>query len=340
MSKFSIFAVLFFLICFFSKGQDVQYSQFYANPFYLNPAFAGSTDESRVGFNFRNQWPALDQSFLASTAYGDHYFENLNSGVGVIITGAKESFTQSQWYEVGLLYSYRLKLSESTFFQIGFQGSFTGRDVYFDRVILGTQLDINRGVIIGQPGDGFEGESKLRSFDAHTGFLFYGKKFWMGGSAFHLLEPSISFLSESENTLPIRFGVHGGYRFELAPGYINEYLNNYDQERSMDIAFNYRQQGLYNQLDIGAEFFFEPLILGLWYRGLPTKYQLPNSESLIALIGIALDSGIELGYSFDFSVSKLGQSVSGGAHELSFRYVFTSNKKRKNSYPALPSFRF
>lgn len=322
-----------------TAAQDVQYSQFYANPLYLNPAFAGSTDQTRVGFNFRNQWPALEQSFVAFTSYGDHFFEELNSGLGIIVTGAKESFTQTQQFEIGLAYSYRLRFSETDFLQFGMQGSYASRDAFFDDIVLGTQLDIDRGVIVGRPGDGFEGDSRLSSFDAHAGILSYGKRYWFGFSAFHLLEPPISYLDVDSNQLPIRYNLHGGYRINLAPGDINDYFNNTDQERSLALAINYKKQGAFSQLDLGAEFYFEPLILGLWYRGLPTKYQLPNNESLIALVGVSLNSGLEIGYSFDYSISKLGQAISGGAHELSVRYLVPFSSKGRKFFNS-PGFKF
>jgi type IX secretion system PorP/SprF family membrane protein len=127
--------ILIVLVCFFTAtgfSQDIQYSQFYANPLYLNPAFAGSTGLTRVGVNFRNQWPALDQSFIAYTAYADHFSEKNNSGFGVTVSGARETFNQSRTDEIGLLYSYRLRLGEKRFLHVGAQGSFISRDVLFD----------------------------------------------------------------------------------------------------------------------------------------------------------------------------------------------------------------
>ncbi|PZX48963.1 PorP/SprF family type IX secretion system membrane protein [Algoriphagus chordae] len=336
------YLVVLFLILSFSQAfsQDIQYSQFYANPFYLNPALAGSTGQTRLGVNFRNQWPALDQSFVAYTAYADHFSEKYNSGFGIVVSGARESFTQSKTNEIGLVYSYRLRLGEKRFLHVGAQGSFLSRDVLFDEIILGTQLDIDKGVIVGEPGIGFTGDSQVRAADLNAGLLYYEDKFWFGFSAFHLLEPQISYLEINSNKLPIKYSFQGGVRFNLAPGNINDYFNNTDQERSLALAFNYKSQGAFDQLDIGAEFYFEPLILGFWYRGLPTKYNLPNNESLIGLVGIELESGLDFGYSFDYSISKLGQQVSGGAHELSVRYVFSSKDPRKKYYPPLPSFRY
>ena len=322
------------------QAQDVQYSQFYANPLYLNPALTGSTGFTRLGINFRNQWPALDQSFIAYSVYADHFVEKYNSGIGLMISGAKESFTQSQVHEIGLLYSYRLRLGERNFINAGFQGSFVARDALFDQVILGTQLDIDRGTIIGSPGDGFEGDSKLRDLDLHAGLIYYDDRFWFGASAFHLLGPEISYLEMDGNKLSLKYSLQGGAKFDMAQGDINDFFNNTDQERSLSFAFNYKKQGQFSQLDIGSEFYFEPLVLGVWYRGLPTKFSLPNNESIISLLGIRLESGLELGYSFDFSISKLGQQVSGGAHEISIRYVFSSKDPSKKYYPELPTFRY
>jgi type IX secretion system PorP/SprF family membrane protein len=322
-----------------SWGQDVQYSQYYANPIYLNPAMIGSSNMTRVGFNFRNQWPALDQTFLAYTAYLDHYDERYNSGFAVILQGANESFTETTWNELGLGYSYRLQLSEDRFIQAGIQGSFISRDANFGRVVLGSQLDINRGSI-DYSGSGLAGESQVRDVDAHAGLVYYGKRVWLGASLAHLLSPNISYLMEGTSRLPKKMSLHGGYRFNLAPGNINDYFNNTDQERSFSVGFNYKQQGQFSQLDLGTEFFFEPLALGLWYRGLPTKYELPNHESLVAVVGLSLDSGLDVGYSFDFPISAYNLGRSGGSHELSMRYIFSSQSPKKRNYQSLPSFRY
>ncbi|MDA0314982.1 MAG: type IX secretion system membrane protein PorP/SprF [Bacteroidetes bacterium] len=339
MRKLLLWVFFLFLIPRISWGQDVQYSQYYANPIYLNPALVGSTSMTRLGFNFRNQWPALDQTFLAYTAYLDHFEERYNSGFAVIFQGANESFTETSWNEVGLGYSYRLQLSEESFLQAGMQGSFISRDAYFGRVVLGSQLDIDRGSI-DFSGGGFAGESQVRDLDAHAGLMYYGRRAWLGASLGHLLRPDISYLVDGMSRLPKKLSVHGGYRFSLAPGYINDYYNNIDQERSFSVGFNYKQQGGFSQLDLGTEFFFEPLALGIWYRGLPTKYGLPNHESLVAMLGVSLDSGLDVGYSFDFPISTYSLGRSGGSHELSVRYVFSSQLPGGKRYKPLPSFRY
>ena len=68
--------ILFFLLLFLFKGnaQDQHFSQFYANPLYLSPSLAGSTDGSRLVLNYRNQWPAISEAFsTVITSYSIHY---------------------------------------------------------------------------------------------------------------------------------------------------------------------------------------------------------------------------------------------------------------------------
>jgi len=55
--------ILSFVLFVDSQCQDPTFSQFYANPLYLAPSFAGATEEYRLGMNYRNQWPAVPGVF-------------------------------------------------------------------------------------------------------------------------------------------------------------------------------------------------------------------------------------------------------------------------------------
>src|SRR6201990_792280 len=81
----SLVGLLILISVTWVTAQDPQFSQFYAAPLYLNPAFAGSTNQARIGLNYRNQWPAIDANFTTFSAFADFYLEDYNSGVGVII---------------------------------------------------------------------------------------------------------------------------------------------------------------------------------------------------------------------------------------------------------------
>ncbi|KEO75533.1 PorP/SprF family type IX secretion system membrane protein [Anditalea andensis] len=334
--------IIFILGSFRALGQDVQYSQFYAAPMYLNPAFAGSAELTRVGLNYRNQWPGLDHTFNSYSAYIDHYMFDINSGIGLQFNGSQESRSSLSTMEVGLVYSYRLQLGFNNFLRFGGQASYVSRDAYFGDVVLGTQMDISRGIIT----DRYEGQlavdSRRQFADFSFGMLFNNDHVWLGLAGFHLNQPNMSFLDDQISILPMKLSAHGGIRINLPEGGVNNYLNYSRQQRALLFAFNFRQQQPFNQLEVGSQLVLEPITLGVWYRGLPVKYSLPNNEAIIASFGFTFDTGFDIGYSFDFNTSRLGLRDSGGAHEVSLRYSFLygNAKDRNRKSTVLPCFKF
>ena len=69
-----------------ATAQDPQFTQFYANPLYLNPAFAGTARCPRVVMNYRNQWPALTGTFVTTSASYDQHVDGLTGGLGLLVT--------------------------------------------------------------------------------------------------------------------------------------------------------------------------------------------------------------------------------------------------------------
>ena len=64
-------------------SQDPQFTQFYANPLYLNPAFAGTSIQSRVVMASRVQWPSIPGAFQTYSVSYDQFFAMIKSGFGV-----------------------------------------------------------------------------------------------------------------------------------------------------------------------------------------------------------------------------------------------------------------
>ena len=64
---------LFFLVGVNNKviAQDPIFTQFYSNPIYLNPAFAGSRVCPRFALNYRNEWPNISGNFITTAAAYD-----------------------------------------------------------------------------------------------------------------------------------------------------------------------------------------------------------------------------------------------------------------------------
>ena len=78
-------AIAIFLAFFFvtigsetAQAQDPEFTQYFANPLYLNPAFAGTARCPRMTMSYRNQWPAMSGSFVTTSAAYDQQVETLS----------------------------------------------------------------------------------------------------------------------------------------------------------------------------------------------------------------------------------------------------------------------
>jgi hypothetical protein len=98
-------------------------------------------------------------------------------------------------------------------------------------------------------------------------------------------------------------------------------------DESLSFAFLFKHQDIFNQLDIGVYWYKAPLMLGIWYRGLPIISKDPRGDAMAFLVGYKMD-GIRVGYSYDFTISNLVSST-GGSHEISVVYEFSSSRKKK-----------
>ncbi len=333
VGRFGVFMMALLLGFNTCYAQDSQFSQFYAAPLYLNPAFAGSTGQNRVGLNYRNQWPSIDANFTTVSAYADFYLEDYNSGVGVLVNSDREGLLGLQSINLALQYSYDLQLTKKLSFRPGFQASIYNRSLNFSKLTFGDQFDKTTGDVVSASSvDALNTGQSIFFPDLSMGGLLFSKNAWLGGSVFHITQPNQSLVGEKSN-LPMKFSFHGGYKFLFAPGKMK--INNYSvsQERSLTPTAQYRQQGQWSQMDVGMYLTLEPIILGTWYRGIPFKTVngLSNNESIVMLIGLTKRGKtdvLNLGYSYDYTLSKLG-IASGGAHEISIVYSWSTRNPRK-----------
>jgi type IX secretion system PorP/SprF family membrane protein len=325
-------AFLFVLTTTLSQAQDPQFSQFYANPLYLNPAFAGGALAPRVTFNYRNQWPGLSANYT-TTAFGiDHYFANYNSGVALSVMNDVQGTGNLRSTEVAAQYSYQIKFNDNLHLRLGLQGAYGSRSANLNTLTFGDQYT-NRGFIANSTTNDPIVQNGTPTFgyaDFGSGMLIYSDRFWVGVSAHHINRPQMSFFKVlNSDRLPIKGSIHAGYNIPFG-GYTG-LADEWNREKTITPAINYRFQGPYRQLDLGVYVTYSPIVLGLWYRGIPVVKSAdnrPNQDAVTALLGYRQDK-FSFGYSYDLTVSSLG-AASGGAHEVSLSYIFDFDQAPKN----------
>jgi type IX secretion system PorP/SprF family membrane protein len=314
-----------------AMAQHFQFSQFYAAPTYLNPAFTGANVCGRLSLNYRNQWSGIPGTFTTYQAAYDHYIRSAKSGIGVQVFHDRAGLGSLNTTQLTGLYAYEARLGKRV---MGRGGLALG--------LIQRQTDLSKYVFADQLRDGTPHSSesfniiRANYFDIGTGFLVYSQSTWLGFSAAHMNKPNQSLLNGT-SPLPTELKFHGGYKFvieELESSNPRLAVNNF-----VTIAMNYKKQNKFNQLDAGLYYTKDLFVIGAWYRGLPffkPEESYANSDALILLLGMNVQK-YKVGYSYDFTISKLTNYASHGSHEVSMSYQFCTFKKMKRRRNALIS---
>jgi type IX secretion system PorP/SprF family membrane protein len=330
-----------FLVCVITfntkvQAQDPEFSQYYAAPLYLNPAFAGTAEDHRFIANYRNQWPAISNGFVTGAFSYDYNLWQYNSGVGVMVVADKAGSAGLKSTQINLQYSYRVQIASKWVFSSGLNFGFASRNIDFNKLIFRDQLqfDPNSGVPTNDP-DAANFHS-TNYFDFGAGALLYNRKIWLGFSASHLNKPNQSLLQD-DSSIPIKTTVHGGVRIPLYHG-----MQKRERIAALAPSFVYKNQGNFDQLDVGTYFLYEPVVVGLWYRGLPIKQNVKDNisqDAVVVIIGFQLPK-VEISYSYDLTISELGP-IAGGAHEIALKYHLSTvhiKTKKKERFIPCPTF--
>jgi type IX secretion system PorP/SprF family membrane protein len=300
------------------QGQDVQFSQYYNSPLYLNPALTGTGDNTRGILNYRSQWTALPSPYVSSAFSFDHFIAPYSSGVGLIVKRDRQGDAGLVSTDVNLIYSYHIYISEDFTFIPALQVGIVNRSLNYSSLVFGDQLT-NSGSTGLPTSDNFPSGARKTFADFSTGGILFSDKFWIGLSEHHLNTPNQALAGDSK--LPRKMSIHGGYKLYIEEPVAEGMYHSGRKEKSIIPTFNYKMQGQFDQFDLGVYGIYQHFMAGLWYRGIPVKrYKegLNNNESLIMLIGVNY-MGLSVGYSYDLTISSQ-RPGSGGAHEISLIY--------------------
>lgn len=312
--------ILASMLLFLESGtlvaQDAHFSQFFANPLYLNPAFAGANVCPRVTAHFRDQWPSVAGTYVTYTASYDQHFDKLAGGIGVLFMGDRAGGGTINTYNISLMYSYKLKVSRKFNMRFALQATYQQKSLNWDKLTFGDMIDPKYGFVY-QTNEQQPSKLSKGCVDFSAGFIGYTDKIYFGFAANHFTRPYEGFNSVSR--LPVKWTGHVGAYFDLK--------RKSRKDRSFgDISLSpniiYQQQMKFHQLNMGLYLNYYPFVVGLWYREC-----FNNRDAVIVMFGIQHDM-IRLAYSYDITISKLA-NISGGAHEVSLQLLFPCPEKAR-----------
>jgi len=327
LSMRKIFIYTFFVVSLVGsaldlQAQDPQYSQFYSNLVLLNPAFTGSGIGHRVALNYRGQWVGIPGHYKQVAFAYDVPVDFLGStnGLGISFTSDVAGEGNLRRLNVTFNYAYQLEIDDNNVLRFGLRGGIQQNSIEFFKLRFPDQINPLQGFTepTQEPGAAAGLDNRIQE-DIGAGIAYFNKAAFVGVTVDHITQPEerfydIPLAAGIDARLPMKITATGGIRIPLSASRRNRSA----PDVSITPAVLYQLQGEFSQLDLGLYVNLEPMVFGAWYR---------NQDALIGLIGIQTGN-FRFGYSYDFTVSNLGQRVSGGSHEVSV--VFEIEKRRRS----------
>ncbi len=304
-------------------AQDPEYSQFYASPLTLNPAFAGSARCPRLVMSHRNQWPAMSGSFVTQTVAYDQYFKSIQGGLGLVVMHDQAGQNTLSTTNISGMYSYQQAVSRKLSIRAALQASYFQKALDWSNLTFGDMIDPRRGFVY--TSEDQERGGIVRKVDFGAGLLAFTEKIYAGVAAHHLNEPNES-LVVGVSRLPMKLTGHAGAKFPLQRS-----VKGVEAWISPNIL--YRRQGEFQQMNLGTYVSKGPLVGGVWYRGF---FSSTTNDALIVLLGVETPL-LRFGYSYDITISDLTPAT-GGAHEIHLGMKFACPQRSKFRTISCPTF--
>lgn len=331
----SIVFICALLLTLMTNAQDPHFSQFFASPLTLNPAFTGKFSGSwRLAANHRDQWPSIPKAYVTTSASIDFPIlksripENDIFGIGIsgLTDASANNILKLNYGSVSM--SYHKALDENGYSTIGagFQATYSSLSVDGPKTTFESMLTQN----------GFTDESKREVltngqnqsyFDVNAGLLYSGStngvnNFYLGASMYHINRPKVGFIDKNWY-LSGRISIHGGGSFPLSDLLtVHTSLIHQIQNKASETTVG---AAVAANLSQDAE---KPsaIYLGSWVR---------FNDAIVPYVGLEF-GGLRIGVSYDFNISSLkAATASRGGSEFSLIFI-----KRPPDYKGIPCPKF
>jgi len=324
MKKIYLSILLFIALINVKPGfaQDPQFTQFYANPLYLNPALTGSNVCTRVSLNYRHQWPNIAGTYGTSSASVDRLVNSIKSGIGFLAMSDNAGQSTLKTNNLALFYAKQFPINRHFTVNAGMRAGVGQKKIDWNKLNFGDMIDPQHGFVYNTAETPALTQKTFADFSA--GIFVMIKNFYGGFAADHLTEPDEGLKGNGTSKLPRKYTAHAGAII---------HTKKHDKS-SASISPNilYQKQQDFEQLNLGMYVNKGPLVGGMWYR-----HARSAPDAVMLLVGIQ-QGYFKIGYSYDITISRL-TNVSAGSHELSLGLQFACKKPIKKYRPGLcPSF--
>jgi type IX secretion system PorP/SprF family membrane protein len=316
----SIFFTVALLLSIVANAQDPHFSQFFASPLTLNPAFTGKFNGLwRLAANHRDQWPSIPKAYVTSSASLDFPVlksrvpENDVFGVGVSgLTDASANNILKLNYGSASM-SYHKALDENGYSTIGagFQATYSSLNLDVSKLTFQDMLTQNG--FTGTTSEVLYNGNNQSYFDINAGLLYSGSSnginnYYLGASMYHINRPKVSFIDKNWY-LSGRISIHAGGSFPLS------------DQLTIHTSIIHQVQNKASETTLGAAIAANlnqdqdkptSVYIGSWIR---------FNDAIAPYVGLEF-GGLRIGASYDLNISSLKAATqTRGGSEISLIYI-------------------
>lgn len=332
------------LVCQGGFAQDHNFSQFWENRTYFNPALTGLKEgELNTLLTYRKLWPKFPGNFSTIFFSADMKTYN-NYGFGLHVISSDEGGGFLKTTTAGLSYSWRgyFNKEKNIYFQLGIEGSYNDERLDFNKYIYSGNLHEIYGNIFPTPSVEVINQ-KQHYWDFSAGFMVYipwerhYREFmhnYIGFSLSHLNRAKDNFI-EDKARIPMKLSLQWA-------GFIRTSIYSLDKKSGLYICpgllfenqgENLMSSSSFNNFVVGTDLTTDPIFGGVWYSSQLLNSSNKNYKAIIFKLGVKLTSAnkrleYRLAYSYDMSLGNLVKTTEG-SHEISLNVAFRFNAKYK-----------
>lgn len=303
-------------------AQDPEFTQFYNNPLYTNPAFAGSAINkkdnqfaTRIGLNYRNQWPSLKGTYQTVNASWDRHFSKLGGGLGALLTRDVARGGLITATSISGLYSYTIPVNNNLHIRAGLQASYVNSVLNNNSFIIDVYDPIFDKM-----------KRNISFFNLGIGAVTYTKNIHFGFAVHNITQPNQSHIENSVAKLPARLTLHAGGNFQV---FKHSKWANYIQPSVL-----FMKQQNFNQLNITTNYQIGNILFGAGFRQILGQFG--NSDAAIGIIGYKAQR-FQATFSYDVTVSS-ARAAAKGSPEIALIYLISLKKNIPEFEAMSPSY--
>lgn len=268
---------------------DLNSSNYFINPFVLNPAYAGKFKQQSVFLDVRKDASGIDGSPTSQYLSYDWGVVPEKIGIGFFFKNDVEGLMR---HHLGYAsFSYRAKIADEHYFDLGVNAGLVYRGINFDNI---RAKDAQESILLSE-------NNYASTFDGGAGLRYVWKDLEAGFAVSHITAPNFSYTNTIDQT---------NLQSSLLRQYIATIGFNYEINEDFDV-----KPLVVLRSAQGAPIKFEGGAAGWWKDQIWLGVLYKQDLGINATVGLELSEKLSFAYSYHYYTSSLA-NVTTGAHEV------------------------